>query len=522
MLSGKVEWGDAAPLWGHILYMLLKQAIAFVDQHAAIIILLGPVVLLVLVALHDIFQTRHTIKRNYPVVGFLRYFLEVIGPELRQYLFHDERSDRPLPRYLRTWVYAHSKQQLATVAFGTKKDLDKPGTMLMRHSHFPVNPKNGEADKDHKVLIGAKRRYPYEASMFNISGMSYGALGKNAVKALGNGAKLAECFINTGEGGVSKYHYKSGADLVVQIGTAKFGMRDSEGDFDESKFLELARNAQVKMFEVKISQGAKPGKGGVLPKEKITPEIAKARGLEQVDKDVISPPRHKEWEDEEGMLRWIEQLQNKGGKPVGLKFCLGRKGFMRRLIDAINKTGVMPDFLAVDGAEGATGAAPQAHTDYLGYPLKDALMYVDNMLREAGMREEIKIIASGKIITGADLAIMVALGADLCQGARGFMLSIGCIHALKCNTNHCPAGIATHNPWLERGLVMHEKVPRVANYHHAVIHEFNGVMHACGKTSPQEFKRSDVMKVVDFHKIVTMNELVPQPPLKACHQGGEG
>ncbi|MBT6844010.1 MAG: FMN-binding glutamate synthase family protein [Candidatus Melainabacteria bacterium] len=493
----------------------MTNFIHFFDQHAGTILIFGPIIILLIVALRDITQTQHTIKRNYPVVGVLRYLLELIGPELRQYLFHDERSDRPIPRYLRTWVYANSKRQLATVAFGTKKDMDKPGTMLMRHSHFPINSTEKELDIDHKVTIGSKRRFPYNASLFNISAMSYGALGKNAVQALNNGAKVADCFHNTGEGGVSKYHLDSGADICVQVGTAKFGMRHANGDFDENKFLELAHMDQVKMFEIKLSQGAKPGKGGVLPKEKITDEIAAARGIEK-GKDVISPPRHKEWEDEEGMIRWIDDLQNKSGKPIGIKFCLGRKGFMRRLIEAIKKTNMMPDFITVDGAEGATGAAPQAHTDYLGYPLKDALMFIDNALREAGLRDEIKLIASGKVITGADLAIMIALGADLCQGARGFMLSIGCIHALKCNTNHCPAGIATHRPWLERGLVIKEKIPRVANYHHAVIHEFNSMMHACGKTHPSEFKRSDIMKVVDFHKIVTMDELIPQPPLKAC------
>ncbi len=479
------------------------------------IIIVSVVGLIIAVGINDVLQTKHAIKRNFPVIGFLRYALEFIGPELRQYLFHDERSDRPIPRYIRTWVYAHAKGQLGTVAFGTKKDLDKPGTMLVRHSHFPINPTKEESHYDHRVIIGARRRYPYEASIFNISAMSYGALGKNAVLALSHGANQGGFYHNTGEGGASHYHFEGGADVVMQIGTGKFGVRNPDGSFSEEKFLDLARHPQMKMFEIKLSQGAKPGKGGVLPKEKITDEIAAIRGVPK-DQDVVSPPRHTDWEDNEGMLRWIDNLQNKSGKPIGIKFCLGRKEYVHDLIKAMKATGMMPDFITVDGAEGATGAAPLAHTDYLGYPLKDALMFVDNALREAGLRKDIKLIASGKIITGADLAIILALGADLAQSARGFMLSIGCIHALKCNTNHCPAGIATHDKWLQRGLVVAEKFPRVANYHNAVIYEFNSVLHSCGYKYPQELKRSDVMKVVDYNKIVTMDELIPQPPLKTC------
>jgi glutamate synthase domain-containing protein 2 len=385
----------------------------------------------------------------------------------------------------------------------------------MRHSAFPYNYTELECKQDHKVLIGAKSREPYHASLFNIAAMSYGALGKNAILALGYGAKIGDFFHNTGEGGISRFHLETGADLVFQIGTGKCGVRDSEGNFSREKYLEACALPQVKMIEIKLSQGAKPGKGGVLPKAKIDKDVAEARGV-GFDQDIISPPRHKEWDDVYGMLDWIADLQELGGKPVGIKFCLGKKAFVHDLIKAIKETKKMPDFISVDGAEGGTGAAPLAHTDYVGYPLKDALMYLDNELREAGLREEIKLIASGKVFTGADLAIMLAIGADLCQSARGFMLSIGCIHALKCNTNFCPAGIATHDPWLERGLVITEKKPRVANYHSAVIHECNSLAYACGYNEPKEFVRSDVMKVVDFHRIVGLDELVPQPPNKAC------
>lgn len=494
---------------------ICKNLFYIVDENAIGVFTILGFGVLISFFVHDIMQTKHTIRRNFPVLGIARYFLELIGPELRQYLFHDERSDRPIPRYIRTWIYAHSKQQLSTVAFGTLRDLDEPGTMLIRHSAFPVNNVDDDLDCDYRVTIGQHRKFPYSASRFNISAMSYGALGKNAVLALNHGAKKGNFFHNTGEGGVSKYHKEGGADLCLQIGTGKFGVRHEDGSFSEEKFLELAKMDQIKLFEVKLSQGAKPGKGGVLPKEKITPEIAEARGV-PLDKDVISPPAHSEWGDEYGMLEFIKNLQDKGGKPVGIKFCLGKPSFIDNLTEAMLKTKIIPDFISIDGAEGATGAAPLAHTDYLGYPLKDALMMLDNKLREAGLRDEIKIIASGKVFTGADLAIMIALGADLCNSARGFMLSIGCIHALKCNTNHCPAGVATHDPWLQRGLVVEKKIPRVANYHNAVLYEFGSLLHACGYSCATELKRSDIMKVIDQHKIVSLDEIVPQPPKKAC------
>ncbi len=470
---------------------------------------------IVLIFIYDITQTKHAIRRNYPVIGIARYFLELIGPELRQYLFHDERSDRPIPRYIRSWIYASAKSQLATVAFGTKKDLDKPGTTLIRHSAFPINYQESDCDVEHRIIIGSQRRHPYSSSLFNVSAMSFGALGKNAILALSHGAQAGGFALNTGEGGVSPYHYEGGADLIAQMGTAKFGFRDENGDFSEERFLEIARNPQVKMIEIKLSQGAKPGKGGVLPKEKITPEIAEIRGV-GMDKSVYSPPRHKEWDDELGMLKFIARLQDLGGKPIGLKFCLGREEFVHNLVKEMKATGMKPDYIAIDGAEGATGAAPLAHTDYVGYPLKDALMFLDNQLRIAGLRDEVKICASAKVFTGADLAIMLALGADFCASARGFMLSIGCIHALKCNTNHCPAGVATHDPWLQRGLVVEEKIPRVARYHSAVIHEANSLMFACGYNHPSQFKRSDVVKMVDYHKVIGMDQIVPQPPKQAC------
>ena len=485
--------------------LMLSQLISLLGGIPGVLILTIFVVLPICVAAYDMLQKQHAIRRNFPIIGILRYALETVGPELRQYLFSSDRDDRPIPRYLRAWVYASSKNQLATVAFGTRKDMDKPGTMLMRHSAFPIL---DPTEHPQRVIVGERTENPYEASVFNISAMSFGALGANAILALSQGAKLAGCFHNTGEGSVSKYHFAGGADICWQIGTGKFGCRTEDGGFDAEKFREVAKHPQIRMIEVKLSQGAKPGKGGVLPGEKVSHEIAETRGV-PVGKSVFSPTRHREWNSIEGMLEWIDMVRGISRKPTGIKFCLGNPVFADDLCREMNRTGILLDFITIDGSEGGTGASPLAMTDYLGYPLHDGLMILDNALRRHGLREKIRVIAAGKGFTGAQLAIAGALGADMANTARGFMLSIGCIHALRCNTNHCPAGVATQSKWLQRGLVSEIKAPRVANYHAAVISELNSVLHACGKTHLKELTRSDVMKMVDFNKIVGMDELVP-------------
>ncbi|MEW6775224.1 MAG: FMN-binding glutamate synthase family protein [Bdellovibrionota bacterium] len=462
------------------------------------------------IAVYDVFQRHHTIRRNFPLIGIFRYALETVGPELRQYIFTDDRGDRPIPRYLRSWIYASSKKQLSTVPFGTRKDLDKPGTILIRHSAFPVLDESKHCDR---IVIGERTKNPYKANLFNISAMSFGSLGRNAVLALSKGAKEAGCFMNTGEGGLSDYHLEGGADICWQLGTAKFGARKANGDFDAELFKTKAAHPHVKLIELKLSQGAKPGGGGVLPAPKVTPEIARARGVEPW-KAIYSPSRHKEWESVREMLEWIEKLRPLCEKPLGIKFCVGQPDFVEELCAEMAKTGLLLDFITVDGAEGGTGAAPLGMTDYLGYPAQDAIMLVDNALRRHGLREKVRVIASGKFFTGAQLAIAIALGADMANSARGFMLSIGCIHALRCNSNHCPAGVTTHSPWLQRGLIPEVKAPRAAGYHYAVMEEFNKILHACGYTDSRQLKRSDLMKVVSFNKIVSMDELVPQEPMK--------
>ena len=456
-------------------------------------------------ALRDAMQTKSAIKRNFPLLGMARYLISGIGPELRQYLFANDREERPIPRYVRKWIYASAENRDATVPFGTQLDLDTPGTMLMRHSASPC------LDTPHapRVVIGPDRAQPYEAALFNISAMSFGSLGANAQTALNTGAKLGGFYHNTGEGGISPYH-QQGGDLVWQLGTAKFGARKPDGSFDEEAFAAKVALPAVKMVEIKLSQGAKPGKGGILPKEKITKEIADIR-LVPLGQDVISPPRHREWEDAEGMCRFIAKLQEAAGKPVGIKFCLGQPRFLDEICRAFAKTGIRPDYIAVDGAQGGTGAAPLAHTNILGYPTLDAVMLTDNALREHGLRDQVRIVASGKIWTGGDLAIAIACGADLGAAARGFMLSVGCIQALKCNTNYCPAGVATQNRWLQRGLVPKVRAKQCASYQAAVLHEFEMVLGACGYTHPDQLSRDDVMKVVGFHDIRSLEELMPYP-----------
>ncbi|MAY80881.1 MAG: FMN-binding glutamate synthase family protein [Deltaproteobacteria bacterium] len=468
-----------------------------------VVVMIG---IFVWLAIRDFMQTSNAIKRNFPLAGMARYVFASAGPPLRQYLFENDRDERPIPRYIRNWIYASSQNREATVPFGTQLDIDHPGTVLMRHSPLPKDP-NYDLPR---VRVGGNGCQAYEVSAFNISAMSFGSLGQNAITSLSMGAKLGHFYHNTGEGGVSPYHLKGGADLVWQLGTAKFGARNQDGSFDPEAFKDVASHDQVKMVEIKLSQGAKPGKGGILPKEKITREIAKIRKVE-MGGDVISPPKHREWDTAEGMCEFIAQVRELSGKPIGIKFCLGDPQFLDDICKAFVSTGIRPDYVGVDGAEGGTGAAPLAHTNLLGYPMLDALMMTENKLIEYGLRDQIRICASGKVWTGGALAVALAAGADWAASARGFMLSVGCIQALHCNTNFCPAGVATQKKWLQRGLVPKVNGPRVANYQHAVLHELAAMVASCGYSGPQDLSRTDIMKVVGWHDIRPMSEIVPYP-----------
>ena len=398
-------------------------------------IVLGLLALIVVViAVRDLTQRRHALTRNFPVIGHFRYLLEEMGQPLRQYFFAGDLEERPYNRVTRSWVYASAKGQNNMVGFGSQVDHNEPGRMHIVPSMYPTLKRADAADADlpRPRVIGAKRRQPYQPRRFaNISGMSYGALSANAVRALSRGAKLAGGYMSTGEGSLTPYHVEGGGDILYQIGPAKFGCRTADGRFDDAKAAEILALPQVKMVEVKLGQGAKPGKGGMLPKEKITEEIAAIRGI-PMGVDCQSPNRFEEFDDASSLLDFIERVRTLTGKPVGLKMVVGSVGEIDDLCREIRKRGDGPDFIAVDGNEGGSGAAPLALADYVGLPLVDALIAVDTALRREGLREDVTLIASGKIATGGEVATHIALGADLVHIARGFMFSLGCIQALRC------------------------------------------------------------------------------------------
>lgn len=447
---------------------------------------LGPFVVILFlttVALYDALQKRHTILRNFPIIGHFRYFLEMIRPEIQQYFIESNTDGRPLPRNFRARVYSSAKNQLETVPFGTELDVYDTTYRWVNHSSFPVETKKS----DLRVQIGNEQcSQPYSASLFNISAMSYGSLSHAAVSALGQGAKKGNFYHNTGEGGASPYHLKTGADIVWQIGTAYFGCRDKNGFFDAKLFQETAIHPNIKMIEIKISQGAKPGHGGVLPGEKVNNEIAQIRKVE-VGKTVYSPPGHTAFTNPDELCEFITQLRFlSGGKPVGFKLCIGKREEFIKICESMVKNKVYPDFITVDGGEGGTGAAPFDFINYIGSPLNEALFFVNSVLIQYKIREHIKLIASGKVLSGFNLFEKLALGADLCNSARGMMLALGCIQAYRCNTNSCPTGITTNDKALVSGLNIPDKAQRVANFHKKIISDLSDILVATGLNSPRQ------------------------------------
>ncbi|MBW2223276.1 MAG: FMN-binding glutamate synthase family protein [Deltaproteobacteria bacterium] len=436
-------------------------------------------------------QKAHTLLSNFGFTAQLRYLIESVGPEFRQYLYSSDNEERPFSRNERTEVYRKAKGIDSSAAFGTQLDLESGNHILLRHSFFPTTTDKLEP---FRVTFGEEREIATAYAISHpvmISGMSFGALGSHAVRALARGAKKAGIPMNTGEGGYPKYHLMEGADLIFQIGTAKFGVRHEDGRLHEGKLAELAAKEQIAMVEIKFSQGAKPGKGGLLPKEKLSQEIAELRGV-PMGQDVVSPPRPLECVDEASTVAFIRRVQEVAGLPVGIKFCLGRSVELRRLVLEMKRQGVFPDFMTVDGAEGGTGAAPRSFMDGLGLPLLEGLARVQSVLEEEGVRDRLKLIASGKLIDARRQLIAMSLGADACYTARGFMLALGCIQALQCNQNTCPVGITTHNPRLERGLDIEAKSTRVANYVAGLCHNYVEMLAATGKTAASELGRDDL------------------------------
>ncbi len=474
------------------------------------ILLIGLGVLAVIVIyIIDVNQTKQAVRRNYPVVGRFRYFFEHLGEFFRQYFFAQDREEMPFNRAQRSWAYRAAKNIDNTIAFGSTRDLRPPGTVLFVNCPYPTLGEDVVEPKS--VTIGPYCNNPYTtAALLNISGMSYGAISRPAVLALSNGARMAGCWMNTGEGGLSPYHLQGGADIVFQIGTAKNGVRDLEGNLDDEKLKAIAAHEQVKMFEIKMSQGAKPGKGGILPGVKVTVEIANIRGIKP-GLDAISPNRHAEINSNEELLDMIDRVRKVTDKPVGFKTVIGAYGWLDRLFEEINKRGIesAPDFITLDGADGGSGAAPMSLMDDVGLPLRESLPLLIDKLNEYDLRDRIKVVSSGKLITPADVAWALCVGTDFITSARGFMFALGCIQALQCNKNTCPTGITTHDVHLQKGLDPEHKAIRVMNYAKNMTKEVGILAHSCGVKRPRELKRMHARIVSNNGLSIPLNELHP-------------
>lgn len=475
------------------------------------IFMIGLVVFFIaLVFISDISQTKDAIRRNYPVIGRFRYLFSTLGEFFRQYFFAMDREEMPFNRAEREWVNKSSRAIDNTMAFGSTKNINPPGTPLFINCPFPTLDEH--ATSSPAVLIGPYCREPYEAaSVINISGMSFGAISKPAVRALSKGAKLAGCWMNTGEGGLSSHHLEGGCDIVFQIGTAKYGVRSADGKLDDDKLKNISNLPQVKMFEIKMSQGAKPGKGGILPGKKVTPEIATIRGIE-VGKDSISPNRHPEIGNMKELLHFIQHVREVTGKPTGFKVVIGSDGWLKSMCEEIQQCGIecAPDFITIDSCDGGTGAAPMPLMDDVGLPIKESLPMVVDILSMYGLRERIRIIASGKLITPSGVAWALCSGADFITSARGFMFSLGCIQALKCNKNTCPTGITTHDKRLQRGLDVEEKSVRVKNFAAKIHYGVGLISHSCGVKHPRELSRHHCRIVQVDGKSVALDVLYPE------------
>ena len=458
----------------------------------------------------DVTQTRHAVRRNYPVIGRFRSLFEQLGEFFRQYFFAMDREEMPFNRAERSWVYRTAKNQDNTIAFGSTRRLNEVGAVLFMNSPFPL--RVDQAGEVSPLEIGAGRaRRPYLArSLFNISGMSYGAISKPAVQALSRGAREADIWMNTGEGGLSPYHRAGGCDLVYQIGTAKYGVRDEHGELSDDKLRELAECEQLRMFEIKLSQGAKPGKGGILPGRKVTAEVAEIRGI-PMGKDSRSPNAHPDLDTVDDLLDMIGRVRSVTGRPVGFKAVLGSHAWLRALLETVHRRGIdsAPDFIVIDSADGGTGAAPQSLMDYVGLPLRESLPLAVDLLDEYGLRNEIRVIASGKLITPGSIAWALCMGANFVNSARGFMFALGCIQALQCNRDTCPTGITTHNPRLQHGLVPENKARRVAHYARNTVQEVQIIAHACGAHEARDLRRSHARQVMQNGLSAPLDELYP-------------
>ncbi len=453
-----------------------------------------------LVGLRDITQTKQAIRRNYPILAHFRFLFEYIRPEIRQYFIESENEAYPFSRASRSLVYQRAKKDSDKRPFGTQLDVYEAGYEWMNHSVSPtVVPTS-----DFRITVGEHTAQPYSASVFNVSAMSFGALSANAIRALNLGAKNGGFAHDTGEGSISRYHREHGGDLIWELGSGYFGCRTADGKFDATRFADQAQDPQVKMVELKLSQGAKPGHGGVLPGPKVTPEIAEARGVE-IGVDCVSPAKHSVFSTPIEMLEFIAKMRAlSGGKPAGMKLAIGHPWEFFAIAKAMVKTGITPDFIVVDGSEGGTGAAPVEFTDHVGVPLREALMLVHNTLVGVGLRDRIKVGASGKIITAFDIARTMAMGADWCNSARGFMFALGCIQAQTCHTGTCPTGVTTQDALRQRALVVPTKAERVYEFHHSTLHALSELLAAAGLTHPQDVKPEHIIRRISSTEVASL------------------
>jgi glutamate synthase domain-containing protein 2 len=470
--------------------------------------LAGP---LIYMGVYDMVQTRQSVKRNFPLFGRLRYVFEDLRPKIQQYFVESDTDGSPINRNDRSVIYQRAKKQIDTTPFGTQLNVYAEGYEWMSHSIVPID--FHKVDHHPRVLVGNKDcKQPYNASILNVSAMSFGSLSGNAIEALNAGAKIGGFAHNTGEGGISPHHLKQGGDLIWQVGTGYFGARDESGNFNDEAFRKNSTRPEVKMIELKLSQGAKPGHGGILPAKKNTPEIAAIR-LVKPGTTVFSPPFHSAFKTPREMILFLKKMRDlSGGKPVGFKLCVGRRSEFISICKAMVALDTYPDFITVDGGEGGTGAAPPEFSNFVGAPLLDGLAFVDNILRGFNVRQHIRVLASGKILTGFQMIRAIALGADMCNSARAMMMALGCIQALECNKNTCPTGVATQDPILVNGLVIDDKKVRVANFHKHTVESFVELMAAAGIDSPRKLNRHQISRRVFMNEVRTLEEIYPSIP----------
>ena len=498
------------------LFVASLVGLNFMPAHTALLVLLIISGGFSALGLHDYFQTHHAILRNYPIAAHIRFLLEEIRPEMRQYFFEDEKHSMPFSRDKRAVVYQRAKGVLDKRPFGTNYDVYADGFEWLNHS---MKPSNAQPD-DFRITIGGPDcEHPYSASVFNISAMSFGALSPNAIHALNKGAALGKFAHDTGEGGFSPYHKAGGGDIIWEIGSGYFGARNLDGTFSPEAFAKTASNPQVKMVELKLSQGAKPGHGGVLPAAKVSAEISETRGV-PMGQDCVSPSGHSAFSTPVEMMQFIGEMRRlSGGKPAGFKLCIGHEWEFMAICKAMLETNIYPDFIVVDGSEGGTGAAPMEFMDHIGRPLREGLSFVHNTLVGIGVRDRIKLGASGKIASAFDITRAMALGADWCNAARGFMFAIGCIQSQSCHTDRCPTGVATQDKSRQRALVVPDKANRVANFHNNTLHALSELTAAAGLEHPSDFHREHISRRISQSEVKTFADLYPELPSGALLNG---